>query len=418
MSLTSIFGPKVDLGYCLIGQNLNLAVLRGFAPVSTLSCISGPDVFDSELNETGTQRELNRPHASECMDYAVGSASVETGTDPRAFPEVILNARDRGVVEVYDIEDSDRLLDFSSLTQVSEFDTRIVGVRVLTDALTFPIPQFNPQISRVDGNHRLSGVDIDEILAGEQVDADVSVPFCLLVGLETDQEVKLFRDINGEHKGMDVTHLMNIATRLEGDELATDEKRRHVWYARKLMESSRAFAGKVFLGGSKSGVKQRYGQVPPLKLNTLASAIRVQLQHAVLTKSRNLSPDAMLLLLDRYWSAVANTFPAEWNDKRGYILLQTIGLNGFAELGAVLLDRAINDQKFDIENFEAPLRAVRDAVSLSRDSEEWRGVAGAGGARRVAQALIAAATSADADRYAIERDLGTASAPIDLRGLD
>lgn len=417
-SLVERFGQKADLGPCLVGQNLNLLVLRGFSNIQTLSCLSGPDVFDEVLNDRGTQRDLIKPHATECIEYAVGSTSVDNLADPRCFPEIILNARDRGVIEVYDLKDPERLIDFSSFSDPSEIDAKVVGLRILVDELSFPIPRFNPKISRVDGNHRLSGIDVNEILAGEDDDTDVVVPFSMLVGLETDQEVKLFRDINGEHKGMDVTHLMNISTRLEGDALMNDERRRHVWYARKLMEQNMAFAGKVFLGGSKSGVKQRDGQVPPLKLNTLASAIRIQLQLAHVTRSKNLGPEAMLLLLDNYWKAVRTTFPTEWADKRNYILLQSIGLNGFAELGAALLDNAVNTKKFQLDDFLAPLRAVREAVSLARDDEEWRGVAGAGGAKRVAQALIAAATGAEADRIRIENELGIVGDRANLSALD
>lgn len=417
-SLIERFGRRADLGPCIVGQNLNLLVLRGFAKIETLSCLSGPDIFDEVLNDSGTQRDLIRPHATECIEYAVGSVSVDSQADPRCFPEIILNARDKGAIEVYDLKDPERLLDFSSFADPSEFDTKLVGVRVLVDELPFPTPRFNPKISRVDGNHRLSGIDIDDVLAGEDEDSEVVVPFSMLVGLETDQEVKLFRDINGEHKGMDVTHLMNISTRLEGDSLVNDERRRHVWYARKLMEQNRAFAGKVFLGGSKSGVKQRYGQVPPLKLNTLASAIRTQLQLAHVTRSKNLGPEAMLLLLDNFWKAVSETFPAEWADKRNYILLQTIGLNGFAELGAALLDNAVTTKKFTTEDFLPPLRAAREAVSLARDDEQWRGVAGAGGAKRVAQALISAATGSEADRISIESQLGVAGGRSNLSALD
>jgi len=417
-TLVERFGQKADLGPCLVGTNLNLLVLRGFAKLQTLSCLSGPDVFDEVLNDRGTQRELIKPHATECIEYAVGAMSVDNLADPRCFPEIILNARDRGVIEVYDLKDPERLLDFSSFSDPSEVDAKVVGVRILVDELPFPTPRFNPKISRVDGNHRLSGIDVNEVLAGEEDDSDVVVPFSMLVGLETDQEVKLFRDINGEHKGMDVTHLMNISTRLEGDALMNDDRRRHVWYARKLMEQNMAFAGKVFLGGSKSGVKQRDGQVPPLKLNTLASAIRIQIQMAHVTRSKNISPEAMLLLLDNYWKAVRETFPTEWNDKRNYILLQTIGLNGFAELGAVLLDNAVNLKRFEKNDFSAPLRAVRDAVSLERNEESWRGVAGAGGAKRVAQALIAAATGTEADRILIESKLGVAGERTNLTSLD
>ena len=416
--LVERFGKTADLGPCVLGQNLNVLVLRGFANLQVLSCLSGPDVYDEELNEMGTQRELAKPHAVACFDYAVEAPTVNNSDDPRCFPELLLNARDRGVIEIYDVRDPDRSIDFHSLSDIGEFDSQLVGVRIRVDLLEYPTPQFNPKISRVDGNHRLSGVDIDSVLSEEDDDSNIIVPFSLLVGLDTNQEVKLFRDINGEHKGMDVTHLMNISTRLEGDTLAESDRTRHIWLARKLMAPNHAFEGMVFLGGSRAGVLQRYGRVPPLKLNTLASALRLQLNHAALTRNSGLSADALAIILNNYWSAVREVFPAEWEDKRNFILLQTIGLNGFAELGGVLVDEAFRTRKLRKEHYLAPLRAIKEKVSLARDDEQWRGVAGAGGAKRVAQALIGVASGSDVDRIAIESELGVDSGIVDLSSLD
>lgn len=84
----------------LIGQNLNLLQVRGFARMDFLADVSGADVFDQVSNPEGTQRELKRAHAKEAYEYAVGSLDSDPFEDARAFTEVILNARQTEAVEL------------------------------------------------------------------------------------------------------------------------------------------------------------------------------------------------------------------------------------------------------------------------------------------------------------------------------
>jgi DGQHR domain-containing protein len=401
--LVAHFGETLDFGPCLSGRNLNLLVFRGFANLDELAAISAPDVYDRYANPSGTQRELDPKHAASCYEYATSSGNVLPQDDPRSFPEIILNARDRQVVELYQVDDPDFLLDLDSFTSEPEFPGGMVGVRVRVSDIDFPQPTKSPQISRVDGNHRLSGVDLDDVLAGEGEPEDIAVAFCLYVGLNTEQEVKLFKDINGEHKGMDVTHLTNIEVRIDGDSLKTDPARRHKWMADRMAQPDGAFAGMVFFGGARAGAKAALGKVPPVKLNTLASTLKLQMSKATLVMA-NLQdkPDHVLELMNRYWFAVRKVFAAEWADRTNFILLQTIGLSGFAQLGATLMDMGYADKRVEQSDFEIYLQAVKKEVDLSRSAEQWKGVAGAGGANRVAEVLIKAATQDNITRTVIE----------------
>lgn len=404
--LVAHFGTTLDFGPCIAGRNLNLLVFRGFANLDQLAAISAPDVYDSHTNPTGTQRELDKKHATHCYEYAESANDVLSEDDPRSFPEIILNARNRQVIEIYQIDDPDYLLDLDSFTSDPEFPGGIVGIRVLVSNLEFPHPTKSPQISRVDGNHRLSGIDLDELLTGELQADGIPVSFSLYLGLDTEQEVKLFKDINGEHKGMDVTHLTNIEVRLDGDSLKMDPTRRHKWMADQMAQKDGAFEGMVFFGGAKSGAKSALGKVPPVKLNTLASTIKLQLSKAS-TVMANFEdkPDYVLELMNRYWLAVRNVFAEEWADRSNFILLQTIGLSGFAHLGATLMDKGYSDRRVEQKDFELYLQAVKNEVNLSRSSDEWKGVAGAGGAKKVADVLIKAATQDNIIRTEIEKSL-------------
>jgi DGQHR domain-containing protein len=399
--LISHFGSEIDLGTCLVGRNLNLLVIRGYAPLEVLAAISSPDVYDEFKNPKGTQRELDPKHSRESYEYASGSSEVLPQDDPRAFPEIILNARDANVLEVYESGNPDDLIDLNSFTSTTEYEGGVVGLRVRASDLDFPHPLASPQISRVDGNHRLSSVDLAALLSGEIEDL-VNVPFCMYVQLNTDQEIKLFRDINGTHKGMDVSFLITTVGRLGGDDLKNDPNTVHLWVANVLKSKGHAFEGVVFSGGSKTGAKELLGKVPPIKIATLASTMKTLLSSAQVMQSTFADkPTVVLELVDRYWKAVRSVFPEAWADRTNYILLQTIGLTGFARLGAVLIDQGINDGSVNQKDFEIYLKAVRESVSLERRSEMWTGVAGAGGGKKVAELVIAAATKSAATKVKV-----------------
>jgi hypothetical protein len=108
------FGKVVDLGECSVGRNLNLIVLRGFAPLDRLSVISDADVYDQVENPLGTQRNIKKDHARECLEYALSSLEAEGFDKPYFFPEVLLNARDRNVVTLYDVDEPQELYDLDS----------------------------------------------------------------------------------------------------------------------------------------------------------------------------------------------------------------------------------------------------------------------------------------------------------------
>lgn len=386
------FGKQIDFGACSLGTNLNLLVLRGFAHLDKLACVSAPDVYDMQGNPTGTQRPLDMSHARACRDYAIGADAVPAEQDPRFFPEILLNARDLSVIELYNVEDPSELYEIDSFIDDEEVPSLFVGVRVLLSGMEFPPPKLSPQISRVDGNHRLAGVD--ESLAQSASESSngesdyPQVPYSLLIGLDPKQEAKLFRDINGEHKGMDVTHLDQIVLRTTDPEvLKADPKKLPLWIADQLAQPGRAFEDMVFRGGAKEGLKQS-GEQRPVKLNSLKTTIGQQLKAAQKVNTHLTNPDALLEVLDNYWKAVRAVFPDAWHNRRDFILLQAIGLGAFAKFGGSILTTAFEAERVEQRDFEDYLRPVKEKVSLART--EYPGIAGAGGADEVLKRLLRA----------------------------
>jgi DGQHR domain-containing protein len=392
-------GHVIDIGPCILGPCLNMAVIRGFAPVHLLAIPSGPDIFDQESNKAGTQRDLNPKHARESSSYAMEALGVGSASDPRMFPEVILNVRDTTVLEIFDIEHPDEPLSFTSFSEGdSEGYPSLVNVRIHLDRIELPRPSMNPQISRVDGNHRLSGFDaLVERIAADDEDLDIdmlpSVSFALAVGLEKLQEAKLFRDINGEAKKMVTDHLLMIQIRSEGAESlksSTDLKTRALWIADELTHEGGAFHGLVYKGGAKAGVKAVHGGTPPLRFNTLRRTVHLLLSNAqktthILTGSAG--TEALRNLVNQFWLAVSDVFTDAWHDKRNYMLMQTVGLDGVATFGGPLLDEAIeNEQGPSRELFVELLQPIAN-FDMSKSSHE--GLSGAAGTKEFVRRLHA-----------------------------
>jgi DGQHR domain-containing protein len=411
-SLKDKYGEYIDLGFCIIGRNLNVISARGYASLITLAQISGPDVLDPILNPHGTQRDLNTKHSEEALEYALSAEDVDPTREPRAFPEITLNARDRDVLRFTQVSGAE--LDFDTISEELLPDTMIAKVSVKVDALFLPVPPHNPQISRIDGNHRLSqaqtiSLETDDLAALEQITESLNVPFALYVGMTPVQERKIFAAYNGKHKGMPAAIIDNFETGANSTiENIRELKGAARWLAVELQTEGRPFYGKVHLGGSKLGAKQKFGEAPPLTNRGLATAILTTLEKCnqltprlfpvydredpveeteARQQERIASANKMLSYLVLYWSAVKDAFPEAWDDKKNYILMSSIGIGGFSQLaGPVIENLVVSKGKKEYEHFRAVMDYMAREVPLDR--ENFKGIAGAGGIKRVATSLI------------------------------
>ena len=97
--------------------------------------------------------------------------------------------------------------------------------------------------------------------------------------------------------------------------------------------------------------------------------------------------EKMLSYLDLYWTAVRDAFPNEWDDKRTYILMSSIGIGGFSQLAAPVIENLVvskGTRKY--EHFRAVMEFMAREINLERVN--FKGVAGAGGTKRIAEMLI------------------------------
>lgn len=419
--LVSKYKNELNLGICLIGSNLNLLVVRGFAPLNFLADISQADVFDEIRNPNGTQRELSKPKAEQALEYAMESEFVANMADPRSFPEVILNVRDVSVISVLE---KGNVWDFNSFIDSKSDETILVDLKVNVDKLIWPKKEYDPQIARVDGNHRLAYSESD--FGSDEDNEDLpSVPFAIFIGLSTLQERKLFEDINSNQKGMDASITQSFRMDASSDfQLISEPKNRALWMAKYLSKDGNAFEGKVFSGGSTKGVKEKYGEVPPVKINSLRRAITLTMSTAdeldalyfpPLEPGEDIGSEAYknkllnsaqdyVELLNRYWQAVKNAYPDAWQNRKDYILMQSIGLEGFSYLAAKIITERFHEKAVAQKDFDVALEDFADKFKLDRDN--FKGVAGAGGGRHVFNLAINAVSKNNSQVSVVRKRLG------------
>ena len=401
--LTDRFGSELTIENVIVGSNLNLAVIRGFARLDELAFISAPDVYNQVNNEFGTQRSPDKSHAAQVLDYALTAVGIDPQASPRAFPEILLNARDASVVGLK-VHGSTGEIEFNSNN--AEQDVVLGNLILHTSTIDFGRDR-DPQISRVDGNHRL--LNVIKLVEEDPETEFPIVPFAMFVGLSADQERALFRDVNGEQKPMQTAHLDTIKLRLQGPgKLLQSETGIALWLARQLTLAGYPFENQVYFGGDKKVFKEIGVAVPPVAINSLKGAVQATLKDSrqidtlyasslvngevnELSDQERLDNAKLALeMLSRYWNAVRVAFPEAWQDRTNYILMQAIGLNGFSRLGAIVIDDLIQKKTVSRENFNQVLKHVASKVNLDRS--DWEGYAGLAGAKKVYEALKEATT--------------------------
>lgn len=378
----------VSLGVCLLGANLNSVSIRGFSSIAKLAGISGPDTFNQFDNPLGTQRPLAAKHSKEAGQYALESLRVDPAIDVRTFPEILLNVRDTSVIQVKDLS-TDKLIKDVFKVKGIESEPKPVEVRVKMSAFKWPIAIYNPQIARVDGNHRLSQISQMMKLSDLKSSEYPSVPFAMHIGLTLHQETKLFVDINKNHKGMSTTLMLTMGSQASGTTRDIIEKRAE--YLAVTLGRTPLFANMTDQGGDRASFKANVGTEPVITNASLLFAMKALMSQAMQASVRfRAEPDTFVKLISTYFAAVQQVFPEMWGNKDEYVLFKAIGLYGFSQLGGYLIDRLYLQPNVTVQDFVPALQRVALRVDLS--SRAWYGVAGSSGGKRVFEKCLEAAT--------------------------
>ncbi|MEM9350084.1 MAG: DGQHR domain-containing protein [Pseudomonadota bacterium] len=329
------------------GEVLGIDVVRGFAPLSLLSKISKPDIFDERANPTGTQRDLSPKHARDAYEYA-------RNTERGYWPEVFLCLRDPEAVKYKRTKQGRETLEFNPDDIAERSD--IV-------------------ISRADGNHRLELAD-GKGKGGEPIDRPVS--FCLAMSLSQAEEIAIFRDINDNQKSMDTSHLDKIEIRLAGED-SVKSRDPALFIANRLAnDDDSVLKGFVYQGG-----KRPPGTIIPLR--GLHTGVQYMLSRQ--TKLTALGGvDAQLVLIKNYFSALKIWVPGAWSNPKDYLLLRGAGLWGTCFLGAEVIDRTLSNKNFEVLDMVEVLESGRK-WNWTRNGD-FAGYSGRGGAVKIADQII------------------------------
>ena len=358
--------PVIEL-FAVVSKNLDTTCYRGSAPLAHLALISQGDVFDQEENPEGIQRGLLPKHASDAYEYV---HSRSDSNHPRAYPEVVLNIRDKKVVQVEPISES--------LDHDSHDGTQIVHMKFDLNAMR----SGKVSVSRVDGNHRLFYADGDE----RRDPLMASAPFQIHYGLTKEQERSLFFDINSNQKGLNTSHLAIMQHRLTPEQ---EEIKDHLdrWIANKLTEDPLSpWHGMVHKGGSKQGARLQ-GLVRPVNFVALQTGVDKLLKKSQYIRDFT-DANAQYVIVRNYWKAVKTVFATEWGSPKEYLLLRNLGVVSFSILGGTIIDRCIPRGKANIEDMAFYLRQVRSVFDWRVDAIGDRAVRGMTGGQ--ASMIVAA----------------------------
>jgi DGQHR domain-containing protein len=343
------------------GTVLGTRVFRAFAPLAQLADISHPDTYNQDTNPLGTQRAIKISHARGAYQYTSGPSQSAF------FPEIVLNARDPGVVQFRPSEANPNL----GVLEIDE--SRLSGTK-------------DKMISRVDGNHRLHFAKGDKGRKLPPVAKEVG--FCLVLGLTQEQEAQLFLDINGNQKGMSTSHLDNLQYRLS-PERAVIEKHFDLYVAERLCDDSRSpFFGLIHKGGERKGAgetNRSQGLKRHVNLRSLKAGIGRLLKRSgylqYLPKG-----DSQYAVIRCYWTAVREVFHQDWRNPKDSLLLKGIGITVMALLGADVIDRCLLAKDPSQERMAEYLKTVARIADWSSQGE-FGAYSGQKGAEKAAKQL-------------------------------
>lgn len=359
--------PKVMKIPAMKGTVLGLQAFRGYAPLSLLSKISKPDIYDQLKNPTGTQRDLKPKHAQEVYSYAKEEENA-------FFPEVVLNVRSWDDENIF----------WEPLNPESGEEEFQFGHLCINPSFFAAQPEV--LISRVDGNHRLAlagGMDPDF----EQVDRSTS--FCVLNMEQWNPlELKIFRDVNENPVKMSATHLYQAITRLFSEEELKKEYP-YIWMANQLGDDpSSVFQNQIYRGaGSKRGYL--------IKLNQIASSIEEFLE----TSQRlDVVEDVSnrYKLVREFWKSIRIALPQTFEEPRNYVVLKSPGLYAMGRVCAAFVDEGLATGEITPGGDLVDGEFFNDRLALASSAFDWasggdfEGLQGKAGGQKIARKILTA----------------------------
>lgn len=319
----------------IVGRSGDREVFLGFASGALLSKLSFADVLD-EATGVGYQRRFCKEHSLEFKRYIQAPGAT---TIPLTF-----NVR------------GDALARWSLAKQPD-------GGAVLRLEASGP-----PVMAQVDCQHRLGYLRESPILFAVMI----------FLGLPVEEEMRVFRDINGKAKGLSSSLLDYTGARLAQQDLAVAHP--EIALALRLQEDADSpWQHRLDLGGDRTSGTKRIAS-----LRTMQKAIRRFLREAGIERPD--VPEVGTTLVS-FWKAVVRVYPYQWMQPRLHLLTKGIGVYSLMSMAGVLVADAERRKRYpDQDYFIEKLSDFADHVDW-RSSGPMKGFGGASGADQAFELL-------------------------------
>jgi DGQHR domain-containing protein len=224
-------------------------------------------------------------------------------------------------------------------------------------------------LTQVDGQHRL----------GFMENSPIVFAFMAYVGLSEEQEVEVFRTINGKAKGLSGSLLDYTAAKSLGADLAKADPALFIALGLNSEEAS-PWRGRLDLGGQHT--------VGPKRIATLRT---MHLAAGRLLKAGQVSGDIDAAeWLERcivFWRAVAMVLPAQWSAPRQHMLCKGIGVYALMSLAGHLVSEG-SGRPVTLDYFVAKLSDFIDRIDWTNHGP-LEGFGGEKGADKALQLIFA-----------------------------
>lgn len=313
----------------LAGKCGDREVFIGFAPAATLVQLSFADVLKESTGQ-GYQRPFSPEHSLEFKRYIQqpGATSI-----PLTF-----NLRDESPAR----------------WRLERGDGQFATLHIDGDG--------DPVFVQVDGQHRL----------GYLQGSPIPLAFMTYLGMTVQEEMEVFRTINGKAKGLSGSLLDYTEARLLGEHLP--QVRLELYVALRMHEDPLSpWRDKLSLSGKKTIGMQRAAS-----LRTMQTAVKRFIRGAGWKSGQNPSEVASTAI--DFWRAVAFVLPKPWAAPRSHVLAKGIGVYALMSLAGLFTAEAIAEgcePKFDF--FVSRLSDFIEQVDWSNEGP-LKGYGGAAGA--------------------------------------
>jgi DGQHR domain-containing protein len=310
-----------------LGRCGDREVFIGFATAAELSQVSFPDILD-EVTGKGYQRRFHREHSLEFKRYIQQPGAT---TIPLTF-----NLRPG--------------------RRSWKLKRGPAGATLTIDLAKGPV------MAQVDCQHRL----------GYLRDSPIPFAFMVYIGLGIDEEMEIFRVINGKAKGLSGSLLDFTESRLVKDDLKAAKP--ELFIALVLHEDQNSpWYQRLDLGGNRTT-----GPMRVASLRTMQKAARRFLREAGLS-NQSVDESVASSVVD-FWMAVAIVLEEQWQRPRQHMLVKGIGVYSLMSLAGELYREGIAKGRVcNLDYYIAALSDFLHAVDWSNQGP-LKGFGGASGA--------------------------------------